>query len=249
MIVYPNAKINIGLNVLEKQADGYHKLSSVFYPVNELCDMLEILPSMHFSFSSSGIAIPGNSNICVKAFELLKADFEIENVTMHLHKQIPIGAGLGGGSADGAFALKALNELFDLGLSVIELEEYALQLGADCPFFIENLPKYITGIGEEMMRINFDLSAYRLKFIFPELHISTAEAYKGVIPNQTKNSLLDLINQPIENWKEIVKNDFEVAAFVKYPQLNKIKEKLYADNAIYASMTGSGSVIYGVFIV
>jgi 4-diphosphocytidyl-2-C-methyl-D-erythritol kinase len=248
MIVYPNAKINIGLNVLEKQADGYHKLSSVFYPVNELYDILEILPAKHFSFSSSGIAIPGNSNICVKAFELLKADFEIENVIMHLHKQIPIGAGLGGGSADGAFALKALNEIFKLELSIIELEEYALQLGADCPFFIENSPKYITGIGEKMRNINLDLSSYKLKFIYPELHISTAEAYGGIIPSQPKTILLDLINQPIENWKKSVKNDFEVAAFAKYPELAKMKEQLYADGAIYASMTGSGSVIYGVFV-
>ena len=248
MIVYPNAKINIGLNVLEKQADGYHKLSSVFYPVNELYDILEILPAKHFSFSSSGIAIPGNSNICVKAFELLKADFEIANVIMHLHKQIPIGAGLGGGSADGAFALKALNEIFKLELSIIELEDYALQLGADCPFFIENSPKYITGIGEKMRNINLDLSSYKLKFIYPELHISTAEAYGGIIPSQPKKNLLDLINQPIENWKKSVKNDFEVAAFAKYPELAKMKEQLYADGAIYASMTGSGSVIYGVFV-
>ena len=248
MIVYPNAKINIGLNVLEKQADGYHKLSSVFYPVNELYDILEILPAKHFSFSSSGIAIPGNSNICVKAFELLKADFEISNVIMHLHKQIPIGAGLGGGSADGAFALKALNEIFKLELSIIELEDYALQLGADCPFFIENSPKYITGIGEKMRNINLDLSSYKLKFIYPELHISTAEAYGGIIPSQPKKNLLDLINQPIENWKKSVKNDFEVAAFAKYPELAKMKEQLYADGAIYASMTGSGSVIYGVFV-
>jgi len=248
MIVYPNAKINIGLNVLEKQADGYHELSSVFYPVNELSDMLEILPAKHFSFSSSGIAIPGNSNICVKAFELLKSDFDITNVIMHLHKQIPIGAGLGGGSADGAFALKALNEIFRLELSIIELEDYALQLGADCPFFIENSPKYITGIGEKMRKINLDLSSYKLKFIFPELHISTAEAYEGVIPCQPKKNLLDLINQPIKNWKTIVKNDFEISVFLKYPALAKIKEKLYADGAIYVSMTGSGSVIYGVFI-
>ena len=247
MIVYPNAKINIGLNVLEKQADGYHKISSVFYPVNELFDILEIFPSKDFCFSSSGIEIPGNSNLCVKAFELLRSDFEIGNVTMHLHKQIPIGAGLGGGSADGAFALKALNEIFDLELSIIELEEYALQLGADCPFFIENSPKYITGIGEKMMIFNFDLSAYKLKFIFPELHISTHEAYECVIPNCPERNLHDLIKKPINNWRKTVKNDFEISAFIKYPELNKIKENLYADGAIYASMTGSGSVIYGIF--
>jgi len=249
MIVYPNAKINIGLNVLEKQADGYHKLSSVFYPVNELFDMLEILPAKDFSFSSSGIVIPGNSNICIKAFELLKADFEIENVKMHLHKKIPIGAGLGGGSADGSFTLKALNKIFKLDLSIIELEGYALRLGADCPFFIENSPKYITEIGEKMRNINLDLSSYKLKFIFPELHISTAEAYSGVVPKLPVANLMDLIKQPIENWKSIVKNDFEVAAFVKYPQLKKIKENLYADGAVYASMTGSGSVLFGVFII
>ena len=247
MIVYPNAKINIGLNVLEQQADGYHKLASVFYPVNKLCDILEILPAKHFTFSNSGIVIPGKSNICVKAFELLRTDFEIGNVTMHLHKKIPIGAGLGGGSADGAFALIALNEIFKLELSVIELEYYALQLGADCPFFIENSPKYITGIGEKMMHIDLDLSRYKLKFIFPGLHISTAEAYESVIPNRTETNLMDLINQPIENWKKTLKNDFEIAAFAKYPKLKKTKEKLYADSAIYASMTGSGSVIYGLF--
>jgi len=248
MIVYPNAKINIGLNVLEKQVDGYHQISSIFYPVNELFDIIEIFPSKGFSFSSSGIAIPGNNNLCVKAFELLRLDFKIDNVTMHLHKQIPIGAGLGGGSSDGAFVLKALNELFKLELSCIELEKYALQLGADCPFFIENSPKYITGIGEKMRNINLDLSSYKLKFIYPELHISTAEAYGGIIPSQPKKNLLDLINQPIENWKKSVKNDFEVAAFAKYPELAKMKEQLYADGAIYASMTGSGSVIYGVFV-
>ena len=248
MIVYPNAKINIGLNVLEERADGYHEISSVFYPVKELVDILEIIPGEDFSFSSSGIAIPGNSNICTKAYDLLKADFDIENVQIHLHKQIPIGAGLGGGSADGAFTLKALNELFDLKLSNTELEKYALQLGADCPFFIENTQKYVTGKGEKMNEIDLDLSAYELKFIFPELHISTAEAYGGVILKYPETNLLDLMSKPIENWKGEVKNDFEISAFEKYPELEKMKEKLYADGAIYASMTGSGSVLYGVVL-
>ena len=247
MIVYPNAKINLGLNVLKKRADGYHEISSVFYPVKELVDILEIIPDEDFYFSSSGIVIPGNSNICAKAFDLLKADFGIGNVKIHLHKQIPIGAGLGGGSADGAFTLIALNELFELKLSNIELEKYALQLGADCSFFIENTPKYITGIGEKMTAVDLDLSAYELKFIFPELHISTTEAYGGVTPKSPETNLLDLISKPIENWKTIVRNDFEILTFVKYPELAKMKEKLYTDGAIYASMTGSGSVLYGVF--
>ena len=248
MIVYPNAKINIGLNVLEERADGYHEISSVFYPVKELVDILEIIPGEDFSFSSSGISIPGNSNICTKAYDLLKADFGIENVQIHLHKKIPIGAGLGGGSADGAFTLKALNEIFDLKLSNTELEKYALQLGADCPFFIENTQKYVTGKGEKMNEIDLDLSAYELKFIFPELHISTAEAYGGVILKHPETNLLDLMSKPIENWKGEVKNDFEISAFEKYPELEKMKEKLYADGAIYASMTGSGSVLYGVVL-
>ena len=247
MIVYPNAKINIGLNVLEKQADGYHELSSVFYPVKDLCDILEIIPSTEFYRSSSGIKIPGEGNICTKAFEMLKQDFEIDNVKIHLHKQIPIGAGLGGGSADGAFMLKAMNLLFDLKLSAVQLEKYALQLGADCPFFIENIPKYVEGIGEKMQNIDLDLSAYELKFIFPELHISTAEAYVGITPEIPETNLLDLINQPTENWKTKVKNDFEESIFLKHPELRELKEQLYKEGAIYASMSGSGSVLYGVF--
>ncbi len=246
MIVYPNAKINLGLNVLKKRADGYHEISSVFYPVKELYDILEIVPSDDFSFSSSGIEIPGKSNICAEAFQILKNDFEIGNVKIHLHKLIPIGAGLGGGSADGAFVLKALSILFDLQLSNTELEKYALQLGADCPFFIENTSKYVAGIGEKMVAIDLDLSEFELKFIFPDLHISTAEAYGGVTSDIPEHNLLDAIKHPIDNWKEELQNDFEVSAFAKYPQLAKMKAKLYADGAIYASMTGSGSVIYGV---
>ena len=246
MIVYPNAKINIGLNVLNKRNDGYHELSSVFYPVSELFDILEIITSDVFSFSSSGVPIAGNSNICIKAFNLLKADYDVGNVKIHLHKMIPIGAGLGGGSADGAFVLKALNELFELNLTYKQLEKYALKLGADCPFFIDNTPKYVEGIGEKMTAIDLDLSEFKLKFIFPVLHISTTEAYELIIPDIPKHNLLDAIKHPIENWKEDVQNDFEVSAFAKHPQLEKMKANLYADGAIYASMTGSGSVIYGV---
>ena len=248
MIVYPNGKINLGLNVLEKRADGYHEISSVFYPVKQLFDMLEILPADNFSFSSSGIAIPGGSNICNKAFDLLKADYDVGNVKIHLHKMIPIGAGLGGGSADGAFVLKALNELFELNLTNHQLEKYALKLGADCPFFIENTPKYVNGIGEQMTAIDLDLSDYEIKFIFTELHISTSEAYGGVIPKKDETNLLDLISKPIANWKEELRNDFENSAFKNYPQLAKMKAELYADGAIFASMTGSGSVLYGVFV-
>ena len=247
MIVLPNAKINLGLNILRKREDGYHDIASVLYPVKDLCDILEILPSAKFSFSTSGITIPDDGNICKKAFELLKQDFKIGNIKLHLHKQIPIGAGLGGGSADGAFTLKALNILFDLKLSNTELEKYALQLGADCPFFIENTPKYIQGIGEKMSSVDLDLSAYEIQFIFPELHISTAEAYGGITPKRPETNLLDLISLSIKDWKGRVKNDFEISAFKTHPQLQKMKEQLYADGAIYASMSGSGSMLYGVF--
>jgi 4-diphosphocytidyl-2-C-methyl-D-erythritol kinase len=247
MIVYPNAKINIGLNVLEKRIDGYHELSSVFYPVKNLYDILEIKPSDRFCFSSSGMAIPGKGNICIKAFEILKKDFEISNVKVHLHKQIPIGAGLGGGSADGAFMLKALDELFNLQFSITQLEKYALKLGSDCPFFIENVTKYVQGIGEKMVNLDLDFSDYELKFTFPEFHISTIEAYEEIIPRIPEANLLDLINKPIEDWRGRVKNDFEVVAFSQYPKLERMKNKFYTDGAIYASMTGSGSVLYGVF--
>ena len=249
MIVYPNAKINIGLNVLKKRLDGYHEMSSVFYPVMDLYDILEILPAKDFSFSSSGIAIPGNSNICVKAFELLKADFGIGNVKIHLHKQIPIGAGLGGGSADGAFTLKALNTLFKLKLSNAQLEKYALQLGADCPFFIENTPKYVTGIGEKMMSIDLDLSIYEIRLINPGIHISTKDAYSGIVPKTPKLTVEEIIKLPINEWKNKLKNDFEKSVFEKHPQLEELKDNLYKEEAIYASMSGSGSVLYGVFDV
>ncbi len=248
MILYPNAKINIGLNVIKKRIDGFHEISSVFYPVKSLYDILEIIPSNILKFSSTGLNIPGKENICLKAVYLLQEDFNIGNVKIHLHKKIPIGAGMGGGSADGAYTLIALNNLFNLNLSNIQLKRYALKLGADCPFFIDNKPKYITGIGEKMQGINLDLSSYKLKFIFPKKHISTKEAYNDIIPVNPKIHLLDLVNQSLDNWKGKVINDFEFLIFQKYPVLKKIKQQLYEDGAIYASMSGSGSMIYGIFL-
>jgi 4-diphosphocytidyl-2-C-methyl-D-erythritol kinase len=247
MIVCPNAKINIGLNIIRKRDDGYHELSSVFYPVLDVYDVLEILPSDKFTFSSSGIEIPGEDNICEKAWKLLYDDFGIGNVKIHLHKQIPIGAGLGGGSADGAFMLKALSELFDLKLTNTELEKYALQLGADCPFFIDNTPKYVQGIGEKMTAFDLDLATYEIRLINPEIHISTKDAYSGVVPETPKLTVEKIIKLPINEWKNKLKNDFEKSVFEKYPQLKELKENLYNDGAIYASMSGSGSILFGVF--
>ncbi len=247
MITYPNAKINIGLNIIKKRNDGYHDISSVFYPVNQLFDILEISPSNIFSFTNSGIPIDTDKNICIKAYELLKADFAIPPVRIHLHKKIPIGAGLGGGSADGAFTLTSLNQIFQLKLSNNELEKYALLLGADCPFFIDNKPKYVNGIGERMLLIDLDLSNFDIRFVFTDLFVSTAQAYTNITPQMPNYDLLAIINDPIENWQRNVKNDFEMSIFITYPKLRAIKEKLYADGALYASMTGSGSVIYGIF--
>ena len=247
MITYPNAKINIGLNIIKKRKDGYHDISSVFYPIKQLFDVLEICPSSIFSFTSSGIPIDTDKNICIKAYELIKADFAIPPVRIHLHKKIPIGAGLGGGSADGAFTLNSLNQIFQLKLSNKELEKYALILGADCPFFIDNIPKYVNGVGERMSLIDLDLSNYDIRFVFTDLFVSTAQAYINVIPQIPNYDLHSIINDPIENWQRNIKNDFEMSVFITHPKLKAIKEKLYADGALYASMTGSGSVIYGIF--
>jgi 4-diphosphocytidyl-2-C-methyl-D-erythritol kinase len=247
MIVYPNAKINLGLNILRKREDGYHDISSVFYPVNDCVDILEIVKSDNFEFTKSGIEIPNGENICEKAWKLFHIDFEIGNVKIHLHKQIAIGAGLGGGSADASFTLKALNEIFELKLTNKELEKYALQLGADCPFFIDNTPKLVEGIGEKMINIDLDLSEYNIRLINPGIHVSTKEAYSDLVPKTPVLSVEKIIEFPIIEWKGKLKNDFETSGFLKYPSLEKIKEELYTDGAIYASMSGSGSVIYGVF--
>ena len=247
MIVYPNAKINLGLNILRKREDGYHDISSVFYPVKECVDILEIVKSEKFEFTKSGIEIPDGENICEKAWRLLDADFGIRNVKIHLHKQIAIGAGLGGGSADASFTLKVLDDLFDLNLSDTELEKYALKLGADCPFFIENKPKLVEGIGEKMTFVDLDLSDYEIRLVNPDIHISTKEAFSWVVPETTEQDIEQIIQLPIKEWKNKLKNDFEKSVFIKYPELINLKDKLYKEGAIYASMSGSGSVVFGVF--
>ena len=247
MIVYPNAKINLGLNVLHKREDGYHDISSVFYPVKECVDILEIIKSERFQFTKSGIEIPDGENICEKAWKLLDTDFGIGNVKIHLHKQIPIGAGLGGGSADASFTLKYLNELFDLNLNSKDLEKYALRLGADCPFFIDNTPKLVEGIGEKMTSIDLDLSNYEIRLVNPDIHISTKEAYSGIVPKTPVLSVEKIIELPIIEWKGKLKNDFEESIFEKHLQLEGIKDELYKQGSIYSSMSGSGSIVFGIF--
>ena len=247
MIVYPNAKINLGLNVLRKREDGYHDISSVFYPVKECVDILEIIKSEEFEFTNSGIEIPDGENLCEKAWKLLYTDFGIGNVKVHLHKQIAIGAGLGGGSSDASFTLKSLNELFDLNLNNKELEKYALRLGADCPFFIDNTPKLVEGIGEKMTSIDLDLSNYEIRLVNPDIHISTKEVYSGIVPKTPVLSVEKIIELPIIEWKGKLKNDFEESIFEKHLQLEGIKDELYKQGSIYSSMSGSGSIVFGIF--
>lgn len=248
MIAFPTCKINIGLRITEKRPDGYHNLQSCFYPV-AWGDVLETIPATEFSFSSSGLPIPGSgqSNLCVRAYELLRADFDLSPVSMHLHKIVPIGAGLGGGSADAAFTLKLLNDQFDLGLSTTQLEDYARLLGSDCAFFIQNRPLYCLEKGDVFSDIAVDLTGYYILLVYPNLAISTAEAYAGVRPHQPDHSLFDQVQSPIETWRDTIHNDFEDSLFPRYPILADIKQQLYEEGAVYASMSGSGSTVYGIF--
>lgn len=248
MLVFPNAKINLGLQITERRADGYHNLLSCFVPIG-WADALEVIPAERFSFASSGISIPGDpaKNLCVRAYDALNTDFGLPPVQMHLHKLVPIGAGLGGGSADAAFALKLLNARFTLGLTTAQLETYARPLGADCAFFVQNRPMYCTQKGDVFLDIDLDLHGLTLVLVYPDLAISTAEAYAGVEPRQPKTPLNELLAAPIETWKEVVYNDFENSLFPKYPVLAAIKQQLYDLGAVYASMSGSGSTIYGLF--
>jgi len=248
MISFPNAKINLGLNIIEKRADGYHNIESVFYPVGWK-DVLEILPSDNLNFKSSGIKIPGKEeeNLCLKAYHLLKKDFDIPPVNIYLHKILPIGAGLGGGSSDAAFTLIRINELFELKITNSDLQKYAKKIGSDCAFFIENKPKFCYKKGDSFKNSNVDLSGKYILLIFPEIHVSTAEAYRGIVPTKPENMLKEIIKQPITDWKYLMKNDFEETIFQLYPELNEIKKLLYSVGAIYASMSGSGSTMYGIF--
>jgi 4-diphosphocytidyl-2-C-methyl-D-erythritol kinase len=251
MILYPNAKINLGLNVVEKRQDGYHNIETVFYPIG-LCDVLEVEPSetcTDYSFSSSGIAIDGDpeDNLIVKAYHLLRSGYQFPAVDISLVKQIPFGAGLGGGSSDAAFMLKALNKMFQLKATPNRLEKLAAKLGADCPVFVKNKVIFATGIGNVFTPIKLSLKGKFLLLVKPDIHVSTPEAYSLVIPEKPEVSLVDLIQRPISEWKDTIKNDFEKSVFANYSAIEEIKNKLYEMGAIYASMSGSGSSVYGIF--
>lgn len=249
MVLFPHAKINLGLNIIRKRADGYHDLETCFYPI-AWTDILEIIPSSSFQFSSTGLVIQGQDadNLCVKAYYLLKKDFDIPPVHIHLHKIIPMGAGLGGGSADAAFTLRQLNESFALGLAPLSLEKYAAQLGSDCAFFISNIPRLGTGRGEILSPISVSLKGKFVVVVKPDVHVSTAEAYAGVKPGTRDISVKDVIERkPITEWKSLLTNDFEESVFKKHPAVANVKQKLYDHGAAYASMSGSGSCVFGIF--
>lgn len=254
MLVFPNAKINLGLYVTSRRTDGYHNLETLFFPV-PLKDALEILPDTEtktpekVSFYASGIPVDCNSdkNLCVKAYTMLDADFNLPPVKMYLHKIIPMGAGMGGGSADGAFTLTLLNKLFGLGISIEKLMEYASRIGSDCAFFIRNTPMLGTGRGEILSPVTVNLSGYTLVLVKPSIHVSTAEAYKGVLLEKPQKPLAELISNPIEDWKAAVFNNFERGIFRNHPEIASIKDKLYALGAKFSLMSGSGSTVFGLF--
>lgn len=248
MLIFPNAKINIGLNVISRRPDGYHNIETIFYPIR-LNDALEIIRAGELSFQSSGLEIPGRveDNLCVKGYHLLAADFDLPPVTIHLHKHIPIGAGLGGGSADAAFFIRLLSQYFGLGLTDDAMESYARRLGADCAFFIRNRPVFAQGRGDEFTPVGIDLSAYRILLAMPPVHVSTGEAYRGVTPAAPEHSLQELIRYPVAEWKNFIKNDFEASVLKNHPVIRGVKAALYEAGAIYASMSGSGASVFGIF--
>jgi len=248
MITFPNAKINIGLNIVNRRDDGYHNLETIFYPIN-IKDALEIVKADKLSFESSGLEIPGRmeDNLCIKGYHLLKKDFDIPPVKIHLHKHIPIGAGLGGGSADAAFFIKLVNQTFDLGMADDKMINYSRQLGADCAFFIQNKPVFAFERGDEFEPIRLDLSNYKIVVVMPPVQISTSEAFRGVTPAPVKDSLMELIEKPVAQWKNFIKNDFENSVFKNHVMIRWVKASLYEAGALYASMSGSGASVFGIF--
>ena len=252
MITFPNIKINLGLSITEKRPDGYHNLETVFYPV-ALEDALEIRTNpeaqQKFTLHQHGMEIAGNpeNNLVVKAYLLLDKEFHLPPVEIHLYKHIPSGAGLGGGSSDAAFMLKLLNEHYNLQLSDKQLEDYAATLGADWAFFIKNTPTYAEGIGNIFSPIELSLKGYRIMIVKPDVFVSTREAFANIRPHRPEYPVREVIRRPVAEWKDTLINDFEASVFPQYPVIGEIKEELYHQGAIYASMSGSGSSVFGLF--
>ncbi len=259
MICFPNCKINLGLYVTRRREDGYHDLETVFYPLGAatpgkeggMNDVLEIVPATETQLHMSGRAVAGNNtdNLVWKAYDLLKKEHpgKVQDLDIFLYKNIPMGAGLGGGSADGAYMLRLLNDYCQLSLSKAQLAAYALQLGSDCPFFIYNTPQFAKGRGEQMRPIDLDLSAYSIQVICPAVHVSTGKAFQMITPRSAPFDLSKLAAVPVEEWRNNISNDFEAPVFAQHPALAGIKRQLYDGGALYASMSGSGSAIFGIF--
>jgi 4-diphosphocytidyl-2-C-methyl-D-erythritol kinase len=250
MVVFPNAKINLGLNILRKRPDGYHDISTVFYPIG-LSDILEITeqkkPGAEWVNTGLKVDCPAEKNLAVRAYILLQKDFNLPGVVMQLHKVIPFGAGLGGGSSDAAFALTALNSFFGLNLSTEKLAAMAATLGSDCAFFVYNSPCSASGRGEILAPVNFNLKGKHLLLIKPDIHVSTAQAYAGVTPRISSVLPEEIVFQPVEKWKDLLVNDFEESVFRQFPELRRLRNSLYEAGAVYAAMSGSGSSIFGLF--
>jgi len=249
MVSFPPCKINLGLNILSKRPDGYHNLETCFYPV-PWTDVLEVIPASSFAFTQSGHIVPGKTedNLCIKAYALLQSVHNLPPVKIHLHKILPMGAGLGGGSADAAHTLRLLNTIFYLGQSPTQLSDYASKLGSDCAFFIQDKPMLGIGRGDMLSAASVSLKGKFLVLVKPDIHVSTAGAYAGVTPRQTDVPLRELLTRyALPEWRFRITNDFEDSVFVKYPSLLAVKEKLYTLGALYASMSGSGAALYGIF--
>ena len=253
MITFPNAKINLGLNIVEKRPDGYHNLETIFYPIN-LQDALEVTRrennDKEYTLHISGSPLEGEpeDNLVVKAYKLLKKDYPgLLPVDIHMYKHIPAGAGLGGGSSDAACMIKLLNDKFSLGLSTERMEEYAVKLGADCAFFIRNKPVFATGIGNLFEPVELSLKGYHIILIKPDIFVSTRDAFAEIKPVRPAVSLKEIVKQPMETWKNSMKNDFEDSVFKKFPEIAAINDELYDLGAVYAAMSGSGSSVYGIF--
>ncbi len=253
MILYPNAKVNIGLNIVARREDGFHNIETIFFPVKGLCDILEIvhIPNQEqkVRFSQTGLMLnePSENNLCVKAYNLLSSYIELPTVAIHLHKQIPFGAGLGGGSSDGAFTLSGLNNISEKPLSKEKLLEVALKLGSDCPFFILNETCYASGRGEILNPIELSLSGYHILMVNPGIHINTSKAYSHSNPKPSVYNLQKTVFNSPEQWKGVVVNNFEKIVFALYPEIGIIKDKLYQMGAVYSAMSGSGSTVFGLF--
>ncbi len=252
MLSFPNCKINLGLHVTEKRTDGFHTIETVLVPV-EWQDILEIVPEDNstddIDFKCTGIRLfgPKEKNLCIRAYNLLKKNYQLPSLKMHLHKIVPVGAGLGGGSADAAHTLMILNKYFRLNITEKDQENLANQLGSDCAFFIRNKPVFATGKGEIFEPVKLKLKNIYCVIVKPRIHINTSEAYSQIKPLKRKNSLIELIDLPISDWKNSIENDFEKIIFERNPTIKNIKNRLYKLGAIYAAMSGTGSAVFGLF--